>query len=102
VQSSSPLHTKLKQFGLNMEPDKGFHLSPGVRLQSPVLLDLLVMNFDSQLLCLVLQLTLEEKREFAMQLELLAKESEGLPIPLALENGLIVPPVHLSNIPYVR
>ncbi len=85
-----------------MEPDKGFHLSPGVRLQSPVLLDLLVMNFDSQLLCLVLQLTLEEKREFAMQLELLAKESEGLPIPLALENGLIVPPVHLSNIPYVR
>ncbi|CAG7822209.1 unnamed protein product [Allacma fusca] len=44
----------------------------------------------------------DERREFALQLELLSKESEGIPVALALENGLIVPPVHLSNIPSVK
>lgn len=37
-----------------------------------------------------------------MQLELISKESEGLPVPIVLENGLIIPPVHLSNVPMMK
>ena len=44
----------------------------------------------------------DERRDFAMQLELLSKECEGIPNALVLENGQIVPPVHLSNVPAVR
>jgi len=44
----------------------------------------------------------DERKEFAQQLETLSRESEGLPVPLAIENGIIVPPVHFSNIPFVK
>jgi len=37
-----------------------------------------------------------------MQLEMLSKDSEGIPTPIVLENGTIVPPVHLSTIPLVK
>ncbi|ODN02451.1 Trafficking protein particle complex subunit 9 [Orchesella cincta] len=44
----------------------------------------------------------DERREFAQQLEALSKDAEGLPVPLAIDNGLIVPPVHLQHIPSVK
>lgn len=44
----------------------------------------------------------DERREFAQQLESLSKDAEGLPVPLAIDNGLIVPPVHLQHTPSVK
>jgi len=47
-------------------------------------------------------MTREERRDFATQLESLSKEAEGLPVPLAIEGGIIIPPVHLTIIPLVK
>lgn len=44
----------------------------------------------------------DERRDFSQQLEALSKDAEGLPIPLAIDNGLIVPPVHLQHVPAVK
>jgi hypothetical protein len=49
-----------------------------------------------------LQMSRDERRDFSQQLELLSKEAEGLPVPLAIENGIIIPPVNLTLIPYVK
>ncbi|CAG0899462.1 unnamed protein product, partial [Cyprideis torosa] len=40
-----------------------------------------------------------EKTEYANQLQALTLKSEGLPVPLALDNGNILPPVNLIRIP---
>lgn len=47
-------------------------------------------------------MTRDERRDFSQQLEILSKEAEGLPVPLAIENGVIIPPVNLTLIPYVK
>jgi hypothetical protein len=47
-------------------------------------------------------MTREERRDFSQQLEILSKEAEGLPVPLAIDNGIIIPPVHLTIIPLVK
>lgn len=49
-----------------------------------------------------MQMSREERKEFAQQLEALSKDAEGLPVPLAIDNGLIIPPVHLQHIPSVK
>ncbi|CAG0883588.1 unnamed protein product [Darwinula stevensoni] len=48
-------------------------------------------------------LSLNERRDYALQLEGLAVSSDSsLSIPLALDNGFIVPPVHLTQLPELR
>lgn len=43
-----------------------------------------------------------EKQEFCSQLEALTARCEGAPVPLALDNGVIIPAVNLLNIPKVK
>lgn len=47
-------------------------------------------------------LSADERREFAAQLESLTARCEGGPVPLALDTGLIIPPVNLFNLPKVK
>lgn len=47
-------------------------------------------------------LTSVERSEFALQLEGLTARCEGAPVPLALDNGSIIPPVNLINLPKVK
>ncbi|XP_022916295.2 protein brunelleschi [Onthophagus taurus] len=41
----------------------------------------------------------DNKKEFTLQLQSLASLCEGAPVPLALENGIVIPPANLVNIP---
>ncbi|CAG0920364.1 unnamed protein product [Notodromas monacha] len=50
---------------------------------------------------------LKELQDHAMQLAALTRIDAGelsgiLPVPLALDSGVIIPPVHLTNLPFVR
>ncbi|XP_076361025.1 LOW QUALITY PROTEIN: trafficking protein particle complex subunit brun [Tachypleus tridentatus] len=47
-------------------------------------------------------LPLSDRREFCAQLESLTSKCEGAPVPLALDNGYIIPPVNLLNLPKVK
>ncbi|VEN36763.1 unnamed protein product, partial [Callosobruchus maculatus] len=40
-----------------------------------------------------------EQKEFAIQLQSLAGQCEGSPVPLVLESGLVVPPANLTDVP---
>lgn len=48
------------------------------------------------------QLTPIEQRDFALQLQQLASQCEGSPVPLVLESGIIISPANLTNIPEAR
>ncbi|XP_023236924.1 trafficking protein particle complex subunit 9-like isoform X1 [Centruroides sculpturatus] len=47
-------------------------------------------------------LTPAEKEEYCLQLESLTSNCEGCPKPLALDSGVIIPPVNLLTFPQVR
>lgn len=48
------------------------------------------------------QLTSAQKKDFATQLETLSiRDEEGAPVPLNLDNGIIIPSVNLTRFPYV-
>lgn len=47
-------------------------------------------------------LTPAEKEEFCLQLESLTNNCEGCPKPLALDSGVIIPPVNLLTFPLVK
>ena len=47
-------------------------------------------------------LTEEEKKEFTLQLQALADQCEGSPIPLVLDCGTVIPPANLIDIPQIR
>lgn len=41
-----------------------------------------------------------EQKEMAMQLQSLSSQCEGAPVPLVLENGTVIPPSNLTDLPY--
>ncbi|KAG8296970.1 hypothetical protein J6590_045812 [Homalodisca vitripennis] len=45
------------------------------------------------------QLTAAERHESALQLQSLAAQCEGAPVPLVLDSGLVIPPVNLVMVP---
>ncbi|GLG96735.1 Protein brunelleschi, partial [Gryllus bimaculatus] len=47
-------------------------------------------------------LSLVERRDLAMQLQALAAQCEGAPVPLVLDSGQVVPPANLTSVPSVR
>lgn len=51
---------------------------------------------------LLTHLNATEQQKVCDQLELLTGKCEGAPVPLALDNGLIIPPVNLLNLPRVK
>lgn len=81
------------------------------RLQKQVLQDLVVaatrmghsavatrhMTFLMQVMWS--QLSQTERNEYALQLQSLAAQCEGAPVPLVLESGLVIPPANLISIP---
>ncbi|XP_017781590.1 PREDICTED: protein brunelleschi [Nicrophorus vespilloides] len=44
-------------------------------------------------------LTPTDQKELAIQLQSLSAQCEGAPVPLVLDNGVVIPPANLSNIP---
>lgn len=48
------------------------------------------------------QLTPTEQRDFSLQLQQLASQCEGSPVPLVLDSGVIIPPANLINIPEAK
>lgn len=40
-----------------------------------------------------------DQKELAIQLQSLSAQCEGAPVPLVLENGIVIPPANLTNIP---
>ncbi|XP_050076583.1 protein brunelleschi [Anopheles maculipalpis] len=45
-------------------------------------------------------LTPHEQREMALQLQNLSAQCEGAPVPLVLENGIVIPPANLTDLPH--
>lgn len=45
------------------------------------------------------ELTPAERHECALQLQNIAAQCEGSPIPLVLDTGLVIPPANLIHIP---
>lgn len=45
-------------------------------------------------------LTENERKEMALQLQNLSAQCEGAPVPLVLENGIVIPPANLTDIPH--
>ncbi|XP_061511655.1 protein brunelleschi isoform X1 [Anopheles gambiae] len=45
-------------------------------------------------------LTPLEQREMALQLQNLSAQCEGAPVPLVLENGIVIPPANLTDLPH--
>lgn len=43
-----------------------------------------------------------DQQKICDQLEMLTGKCEGAPVPLALDNGLMIPPVNLLNLPRVK
>lgn len=48
------------------------------------------------------QLTPTEQRDFSIQLQQLAAQCEGSPVPLVLDSGVIIPPANLTNLPEAK
>ena len=44
-------------------------------------------------------LTPHEQKEMALQLQNLSAQCEGAPVPLVLDNGIIIPPANLTDLP---
>ncbi|ETN60672.1 NIK and IKK{beta} binding protein [Anopheles darlingi] len=44
-------------------------------------------------------LTPQEQKEMALQLQNLSAQCEGAPVPLVLENGIVIPPANLTDLP---
>lgn len=47
-------------------------------------------------------LTPAERRDVAVQLQSVAQQCEGAPVPLVLPSGVVIPPANLTNIPKTR
>lgn len=47
-------------------------------------------------------LNLTEQRDLAKQLQKLAAECEGAPVPLVLDTRAVIPPANLTNIPKAK
>uniref|UniRef100_A0A0C9R0S0 Bru_0 protein n=1 Tax=Fopius arisanus TaxID=64838 RepID=A0A0C9R0S0_9HYME len=47
-------------------------------------------------------LTPAERRDVALQLQSVAQQCEGAPVPLHLPSGIVIPPANLTNIPRTR
>lgn len=45
-------------------------------------------------------MSLTEQSEMAVQLQNLSAQCEGSPVPLVLENGTVIPPANLTDLPY--
>uniref|UniRef100_A0A1S4J791 Uncharacterized protein n=2 Tax=Culex quinquefasciatus TaxID=7176 RepID=A0A1S4J791_CULQU len=45
------------------------------------------------------QLNSHDQKEMALQLQNLASQCEGAPVPLVLENGTVIPPANLTDLP---
>ncbi|KAH8263607.1 hypothetical protein KR044_011401 [Drosophila immigrans] len=45
-------------------------------------------------------MTASEQSEMAVQLQNLSAQCEGSPVPLVLENGTVIPPANLTDLPY--
>ncbi|KFM64885.1 hypothetical protein X975_24307, partial [Stegodyphus mimosarum] len=85
---------------------------PGIQVQ--MLLDLVgvskqmnnqaiaVRHMTFLLHTLLSHLSPAEQQDACLQLESLTAKCEGAPVPLALDNGLIIPPVNLLNLPRVK
>ena len=43
-----------------------------------------------------------EQRDLALQLQALAAQCEGAPVPLVLNSGIVIPPANLTNLPQIR
>nr|CAD7393996.1 unnamed protein product [Timema cristinae] len=43
-----------------------------------------------------------ERRDLAIQLQALAAQCEGAPVPLVLQSGAVIPPVNLTHLPQIR
>jgi len=43
-----------------------------------------------------------EQRDLALQLQVLAAQCEGAPVPLVLNSGIVIPPANLTNLPQIR
>lgn len=41
-----------------------------------------------------------EQKEFSIQLQNLSAQCEGAPVPLVLDNGTVIPPANLTDLPY--
>lgn len=41
-----------------------------------------------------------EQKEMSLQLQSLSSQCEGAPVPLVLENGTVIPPANLTDLPY--
>ncbi|XP_053674942.1 protein brunelleschi [Anopheles nili] len=44
-------------------------------------------------------LSTQEQKEMALQLQNLSAQCEGAPVPLVLENGIVIPPANLTDLP---
>ncbi|XP_058124647.1 protein brunelleschi [Anopheles ziemanni] len=44
-------------------------------------------------------LTPQEQKDMALQLQNLSSQCEGAPVPLVLENGIVIPPANLTDLP---
>uniref|UniRef100_A0A182IYU7 NIK and IKK(beta) binding protein n=1 Tax=Anopheles atroparvus TaxID=41427 RepID=A0A182IYU7_ANOAO len=44
-------------------------------------------------------LTAQEQKDMALQLQNLSSQCEGAPVPLVLENGIVIPPANLTDLP---
>ncbi|KAK0077256.1 hypothetical protein PV325_004208 [Microctonus aethiopoides] len=47
-------------------------------------------------------LTRTERQEIALQLQSIAQQCEGAPVPLVLQSGIVIPPANLINVPITR
>lgn len=45
-------------------------------------------------------LSAHEQKEMALQLQNLSSQCEGAPVPLVLENGTVIPPANLTDLPF--
>ncbi|XP_015929032.1 trafficking protein particle complex subunit 9 [Parasteatoda tepidariorum] len=89
-----------------------FYGWPGIQIQ--MLLDIVgvakqmdnqavaVRHFTFLLDTLLNHLAPSEQQEICHQLEILTAKCEGAPVPLILDNGLVLPPVNLLSLPSVK
>lgn len=43
-----------------------------------------------------------DQKEMSLQLQSLSAQCEGAPVPLVLENGTVIPPANLTDLPYCQ
>lgn len=48
------------------------------------------------------QLSPHDQKEMSLQLQSLSAQCEGAPVPLVLENGTVIPPANLTDLPYCQ